>query len=39
MFEIGVLRIIFGPQREEVIGAGEVCIMRSFVTCTLHQNH
>jgi hypothetical protein len=29
-----VLRVIFEP-KEEV--AGECCIMRSFVTCTLHQ--
>jgi hypothetical protein len=28
-----VLGRIFGPKRE----AGEDCIMRSFITCTLHQ--
>jgi hypothetical protein len=27
-----------GPKKEEVLGkAGEDCIMRSFITCTLHQ--
>jgi hypothetical protein len=30
-----VLRRIFGPKKEEV--AGEDYIMRSFITCTLHQ--
>jgi hypothetical protein len=30
-----VLRGIFGPKREE--RAGEDYIMRSFITCTLHQ--
>jgi hypothetical protein len=30
-----VVRRIFEPKGEEV--AGEDCIMRSFVTCTLHQ--
>jgi len=29
-----VLRRIFVPKREEVVG--EDCIMRSFITCTLH---
>jgi hypothetical protein len=29
-----VLRRIFGPKWKE---AGEDCIMRSFITCTLHQ--
>jgi hypothetical protein len=29
-----VLRGIFGPKWQE---AGEDCIMRSFITCTLHQ--
>jgi hypothetical protein len=33
MFENRVLRRMFGPKRE----AGEDCIMRSFITCTLHQ--
>jgi hypothetical protein len=30
VFENGVLRRIFGPQREKVGEAGEDCIMRSF---------
>jgi hypothetical protein len=30
-----VLRGIFGAKREEV--AGENCIMRDFINCTLHQ--
>jgi hypothetical protein len=36
MFENGVPRRIFGPKgkwRE----TGEDCVMRSFITCTLHQ--
>jgi hypothetical protein len=28
---------IFGPKWEEVTKAGEDYIMRSFITCTLHQ--
>jgi hypothetical protein len=32
-----VLRRIFGPKRQEVIEAGENCIMRSLTICTLHQ--
>jgi hypothetical protein len=28
---------IFGPKREEVAEAEEDCIMRSFITCMLHQ--
>jgi len=35
MPENRVLRRIFGPNMEEV--AGEDCLMRSFVTCMLHQ--
>jgi hypothetical protein len=35
VFENRVLRRIFGPKREAV--TGEDCIMRSFITCTLHQ--
>jgi hypothetical protein len=30
-----MLRRIFGPKRKEM--AGGHCIMRSFITCTLHQ--
>jgi hypothetical protein len=36
MFEVSVLRRIFGPKREKVIG-WEKCIMRSFICCTLHR--
>jgi hypothetical protein len=28
---------IFAPQREEGRGTGEDCIMRSFITFTLHK--
>jgi hypothetical protein len=35
VFENRVLRRIFGPKKEEV--AGEHCIMRSYITCILHQ--
>jgi hypothetical protein len=31
------LRRIFGTKREEWQEGGEDCIMRSLVTCTLHQ--
>jgi hypothetical protein len=34
VFENRVLRRIYEPKRQE---AGEDCIMRSFITCTLHQ--
>jgi hypothetical protein len=37
VFENRVLRTIFGPKRDEVIGGGENCIIRSFITCTLLQ--
>jgi hypothetical protein len=37
MFEKGVFGKVFEPKREEV--AGGDCIMRSFVTRTLHQDH
>jgi hypothetical protein len=37
VFENRVLRRIFRPKRKEVAEDGEDCIMRSFVTCTLHQ--
>jgi hypothetical protein len=36
LFKERVLRI-FGPKREEVVEAGGDYIMRSFITCTLHQ--
>jgi hypothetical protein len=34
VFENRVLRMIFGPKREED-GSGENCIMMSFMTCIL----
>ena len=37
VFRNKVLRKIFGPKGEEVTGAGEKCIMRSFIPCTLHH--
>jgi hypothetical protein len=37
VFENKVLRRIFGPEREEVVGAGEDYIMRGFITCKLHK--
>jgi hypothetical protein len=36
VFENRVLRI-FGTRGEEVAEAGENCIMRSIITCMLHQ--
>jgi hypothetical protein len=32
-----ILRRIFGPKRDEIIWAGENCIIRSFIICTPHQ--
>jgi len=37
VFEIRVLRRIFGPKREEVAEDWRRLIMRNFITCTLHQ--
>jgi len=37
MFKNRVLRRVFGPKREELVGAGEDCIMRSFITWISHQ--
>jgi hypothetical protein len=37
MFEKRVLRKISRPKRDEVTGGWKNCIMRSFITCTLHQ--
>jgi hypothetical protein len=37
VFENRVLRRIFGPKRDEMMGDWRKCIMRSFITCTLHQ--
>jgi hypothetical protein len=36
MFENRVLRRIFGPKRDEVMGWRK-CIMRSFITCTIRN--
>jgi hypothetical protein len=37
VFENGVLRIIFGPKRDDLTGNGENYIMRSLVICTAYQ--
>jgi hypothetical protein len=39
VFKNKVLRRIFGPKRKDMEGglAGEDCIMRGFITCTLHK--
>jgi hypothetical protein len=39
VFENRVLRRIFGPKRDELMGEWRKlnCTMRSFVICTLHQ--
>jgi hypothetical protein len=37
VFENRVLRRIFGPKRDEVMGELENYIIKSFITCTLHQ--
>jgi hypothetical protein len=37
VFENRVLRRIFGSKREEVVEAGEDCIMWSFITCKLYK--
>jgi hypothetical protein len=34
VLENRVLRRIFGPKRDEVIGGCRNCVMRSFITCT-----
>ena len=34
VFDKRVLRIVFGPERDEVTGNGENYIMRSLVICT-----
>jgi hypothetical protein len=36
-FENRVLKTIFGPKRDEVAGGWKICIMRSSISCTLHQ--
>jgi hypothetical protein len=39
VFENRTLRriLVFGSKRDEVMGVGENCIMRSFITRTLPQ--
>jgi hypothetical protein len=37
VFKNGVLRKILGPKREEVVGTGENCIMRSFMIGTVQH--
>jgi hypothetical protein len=37
VFENRVLRGISGPKRKKWQDVGEVCIMKGFVTCSLHQ--
>jgi hypothetical protein len=37
MFENRVLWRIFGPKMENRVEAGKDCIMKSSITCTLHQ--
>jgi hypothetical protein len=37
VFENRVLRRIFGPKRDEVMGEWRSCIMRSFIICTHSQ--
>jgi hypothetical protein len=36
LFEMRVLRRVFGPKREEITGTGENNIMRSLMICTPH---
>jgi hypothetical protein len=36
VFENRVLRIIFGPKRDEVTGDWRSCTMGSFINCTHH---
>jgi hypothetical protein len=38
LLENRLLRRTFGPKLEERQEAGEDCIMRSFIICTIHQN-
>jgi hypothetical protein len=37
VFEKKVSRRIFGPKREKGASTGEDYIMKSFITCTLHE--
>jgi hypothetical protein len=36
VFENNVLRRIFWPKRDQVIGEGEIYIMRSLMICIVH---
>jgi hypothetical protein len=36
VFESGVLKRIFGPKRDEVMGNGEYYIIRNIMVCTPH---
>jgi hypothetical protein len=37
VFENKVLRRIFGPKRDKVMGGVRNCIIRSFVICIIRQ--
>jgi hypothetical protein len=37
VFENRMLRIIFGPKRDEVKGDWRKLLNRSFIACTIHQ--
>jgi hypothetical protein len=37
VYEGRVLRRIFGPKKEEVMGEWQSCIMKSFIICVLQQ--
>jgi hypothetical protein len=37
VFENRVMRRIFGPKRDEVMGNEESCTMRNFIVCTHPQ--
>jgi hypothetical protein len=39
VFENKVLRKIFGPKRDEVMGGWRNCKTRSFMICTLHKHN
>jgi hypothetical protein len=37
VFEKRAMKRIIGPKRDHVTNAGENCIMKSFITCTLQE--
>jgi hypothetical protein len=39
VFEKKMLRRIFIPERDEVVGGRRNCIMGSFITCTLYNHN